>query len=446
MMQFALFTPLPSRHDPPQNRGKVLSPLLFQVGILTLAQSLLNQTIAESGESRATRQEQFILRKSKMIILNRRIRECMASFYILALATAALLLPPAMADVQTVSTQAGPIAVTTLASGLNHPWGMTFLPDGRLLVTERAGALRILDTEHTLSPPLKGTPEVFHQGQGGLLDVALDPAFSTNRLVYLSFAEPGRGGASTAVGRGKLETDISDFEVIFRQQPKVRGANHFGGRIVFSPEAKLFLTLGERFKFEPAQQLSNHLGTVIRINQDGTIPDNNPFIGQENAEDAIWSYGHRNIEGAAIDPETGKLWIVEMGPRGGDELNQPAAGRNYGWPVVSWGKHYDGTDIPDPPTHPEFADAVMHWIPSISPSGMVFYTGDMFPNWRGSALIGGLSSRGLVRVSFNGEVAKEVERIPLGDRIRDVEQGPDGAIYVLTDQDNGNVWRLSRLP
>jgi glucose/arabinose dehydrogenase len=369
----------------------------------------------------------------------------MAFCYTLVLATAVLRFPPAMAEVQTVSTQAGSVAVTTLANGLDHPWGMAFLPDGRLLITERAGTLRILNTDHTLSQPLKGTPEVFHRGQGGLLDVALDPAFSTHHLVYLSFAEPGPGGASTAVGRGKLEEDrLSDFKVIFRQQPKVEGPNHFGGRIVFSPEGKLFLTLGERFKFDPAQQLSNHLGTVIRINQDGSMPEDNPFIGQDDAEDAIWSYGHRNIEGAAIDPETGKLWIVEMGPRGGDELNQPAAGRNYGWPVVSWGKHYDGTDIPDPSTHPEFADAVIHWIPSISPSGMAFYTGEMFPNWRGSALIGGLSSRGLVRVSINGEQAKEVERISLGARIRDVEQGPDGAVYVLTDQDNGKVWRLSR--
>lgn len=371
----------------------------------------------------------------------------LTSFYTLAWVTAALLLPSAMADVQTVSTQAGSITVTTLAGGLNHPWGMAFLPDGRLLVTERAGALRILDTDHTLSEPLQGTPEVFHRGQGGLLDVALGPDFSTNRFVYLSFAEPGRGGASTAVGRGVLEADsIRDFDVIFRQQPKVEGPNHFGGRIVFSPEGKLFLTTGERFKFDPAQDRSNHLGTVIRINPDGTIPDDNPFIEQENAENAIWSYGHRNILSAAMDPETGTLWIAEMGPLGGDELNQPAAGRNYGWPVVSWGKHYDGTDIPDPPTHPEFADAVLHWIPSISPSGMVFYTGEMFPNWRGSTLIGGLTSRGLVRVNIDGEQAKEVERMALGARIRDVEQGPDGAVYVLTDQNNGKIWRLSLLP
>jgi glucose/arabinose dehydrogenase len=384
------------------------------------------------------RQEQFIIRKSHMIL---------TSFYTLAWVTAALLLPSAMADVQTVSTQAGSITVTTLAGGLNHPWGMAFLPDGRLLVTERAGALRILDTDHTLSEPLQGTPEVFHRGQGGLLDVALGPDFSTNRFVYLSFAEPGRGGASTAVGRGVLEADsIRDFDVIFRQQPKVEGPNHFGGRIVFSPEGKLFLTTGERFKFDPAQDRSNHLGTVIRINPDGTIPDDNPFIEQENAENAIWSYGHRNILSAAMDPETGTLWIAEMGPLGGDELNQPAAGRNYGWPVVSWGKHYDGTDIPDPPTHPEFADAVLHWIPSISPSGMVFYTGEMFPNWRGSTLIGGLTSRGLVRVNIDGEQAKEVERMALGARIRDVEQGPDGAVYVLTDQNNGKIWRLSLLP
>jgi glucose/arabinose dehydrogenase len=214
---------------------------------------------------------------------------------------------------------------------------------------------------------------------------------------------------------------------------------------VFSPGGKLFLTTGERFKFDPAQDLSNHLGMVVRINPDGTVPEDNPFVGQQDARDEIWSYGHRNIEAAAIQPDTGALWIAEMGPLGGDELNRPEAGRNYGWPVVSWGQHYDGTDIPDPPTQPRFADAVKHWTPVISPSGMVFYTGEMFPAWRGSALIGGLSSNGLVRVALDGaEVAGE-ERIPLGARIRDVEQAPDGAVYVLTDEDDGNVWRLAAL-
>lgn len=361
------------------------------------------------------------------------------------LAAAMLLITPALAQqVQTVQTEAGSITVTNLASGLNHPWGMAFLPDGRLLVTERAGQLRLLGTDHTLSEPLGGTPDVFNRGQGGLLDVALDPDFESNRLVYLSFAEPGEGGASTAVGRGRLEKDrIVGFEVIFRQTPKVPGPNHFGGRIVFSPQGALFLTLGERFKFDPAQELSNHLGTIVRINPDGSVPGDNLFVDQVDAQDEIWTYGHRNIEAAAIQPGTGALWIAEMGPRGGDELNLIEAGRNYGWPVVSWGQHYDGEDIPDPPTHPRFANVRIYWTPVISPSGMTFYTGDMFPEWQGSALIGGLTARGIVRLAFDGLEVTGEERIPLGARIRDVKQAPDGSVYVLTDQDDGNVSRLS---
>lgn len=363
-----------------------------------------------------------------------------------ALAAALICAMPAGAQTETVQTAAGAVAIEELASGLDHPWGMALLPDGRLLVTERAGRLRILGTDHRLSEPLAGTPEVFAEGQGGLLDVALDPDFATNRFVYLSYAEPGEGGASTALGRGRLEDDrIEDFEVIFRQQPKVSGPNHFGGRIVFSPQGELFLTLGERFKFEPAQDLANHLGTIVRIAPDGGVPQDNPFVGQAGARPEIWSYGHRNIESAAIDPETGALWVAEFGPLGGDELNRPEPGRNYGWPVVSWGKHYDGTDIPDPPTAPRFADAVLHWTPVISPSGMIFYTGEMFPAWRGSALIGGLTSHGLVRVRVAGAQASEEERIPLGARIRDVEQAADGALYVLTDETDGDIWRLTLL-
>lgn len=352
----------------------------------------------------------------------------------------------ACAQEQTVETTAGNVQVENLAGNLTHPWGMAFLPDGRLLVTERSGQLRILGTDNSLSEPIGGTPEVFNRGQGGMLDVALDPDFENNSLVYLSFSEPGENNtATTALGRGRLENDqLQDFSVIFRQEPMVTGENHFGGRIVFTPDGHLFLSLGERFKFEPAQDLSNHLGTIVRLNPDGSIPDDNPFVGQEGAADAIWSYGHRNIEAAALDPNTNRLWVVEMGPQGGDELNQPEAGENFGWPVVSWGEHYDGEDIPNPPTQPRFADAAIHWTPVISPSGMLFYSGSMFPEWQGSALIGGLTAQGIVRVNIAGEQqANEVERISLGARIRDVEQAPDGSVYVLTDQNNGNIWRLS---
>ena len=352
-------------------------------------------------------------------------------------------------QVETVMTEAGPVSVGNVASGLTHPWGMAFLPDGRLLVTERAGQLRIVSTDGTLSPPVGGTPEVFAQGQGGLLDVALDPDFDENGLVYLSYARPGpEGSAATALGRGRLaENQIEDFEVLFTEEPWITGPNHFGGRIVFSPEGPLFLTLGERFQFEPAQDLSNHLGTVVRLNPDGSVPDDNPFVGQDSARAEIWSYGHRNILSAALHPQTDSLWIVEMGPLGGDELNRPEPGKNYGWPVVSWGMNYDGTDIPNPTTRPEFADAVKHWSPVISPSGMAAYTGDVFGEWAGSILIGSLTRQGLVRVVVEDGAVTDEEVIPLGERIRDVEVGPDGLVYVLTDkgEEEGSVWRLSPL-
>jgi len=237
-----------------------------------------------------------------------------------------------------------------------------------------------------------------------------------------------------------------DFEDIFVQQPYINGRNHFGNRIEFSPDGKyLFMALGERFQFDPAQDLSNHLGTVIRIYPDGRVPKDNPFVGQKNAQDEIWSYGHRNIEAMAFQPETGVLWIGEMGPKGGDELNRIEKGANYGWPVVSWGEHYDGRDIPDPPTHPEFEDAARHWTPVISPSGMVFYSGAMFPEWKHNAFIGGLTHREIVRLVFDGTEVIEEERLNLPARIRDVDEAPDGSIYVLTDQGDGNVWRISRM-
>jgi aldose sugar dehydrogenase len=354
------------------------------------------------------------------------------------------------AQVTTLQTKSGiELKIDNLVSGLNHPWGMAFLPDSRLLVTERnTGNLYFLNTDHTLSKPLEGVPEVWARGQGGLMDVALDPNFKENRYVYLSYAKPGEGGkATTALGRGKLdEGRIVDFTDIFVQQPYVSGRNHFGNRTAFSPDGKyLFLALGERFQFDPAQDLSNHLGTVIRIYPDGRAPKDNPFVGRKDAQDEIWSYGHRNIEAMAFQPKTGVLWIGEMGPKGGDELNRIEKSANYGWPVVSWGDHYSGQKILDPPTHPEFQDAARHWTPVISPSGMVFYQGDMFPEWKQNAFIGGLTHREIVRLVFEGTEVVDEERLKLPARIRDVETAPDGSIYVLTDQDDGNVWRISRM-
>ncbi|MFP4316767.1 MAG: PQQ-dependent sugar dehydrogenase [Desulfovibrionales bacterium] len=352
-----------------------------------------------------------------------------------------------LAQVDTWETKKGTeVRLETLVSGLDHPWGMAFLPDDRLLVTERnSGNLYIVDTDHTLSQPLEGVPEVRAQGQGGLMDVALDPDFAENNVVYLSYAKPGEGGeATTALGRGTLAGDrIENFQDIFVQEPYTSGSNHFGNRIEFSPDGEfLFLGLGERFKFDPAQDLSNHLGTVIRISPDGSVPDDNPFVGRENAKDEIWSYGHRNIEAMAFQPATGALWVGEMGPEGGDELNLIEKGANYGWPVVSWGRHYDGRDIPDPPTRPEFKDAARHWTPVISPCGMVFYQGDKFPDWRDKALIGGLTHKEVVILSFDGTRVIDEDRLPMPARIRDVDEAPDGSIYVLTDQDDGKIIRI----
>ena len=365
---------------------------------------------------------------------------------VLALPAAAQSIP-SMGQAGSVMTEAGPIAVQNLAGDLDHPWGMAFLPDGRLLLTERAGSLRILGLDGTLSGPVPGTPTVFAQGQGGLLDVALDPDFGTNGYVYLSFARPGPGGsAATAVGRARMVADsLQGFETLFTQEPYITGTKHFGSRIAFSQGGHLFLTMGERFQFDPAQDRGNHLGTVVRIGRDGSVPDDNPFVGEDGARPEVWSYGHRNVESAAVHPETGDLWIAEMGPLGGDELNRIEKGANYGWPVVSWGINYDGTGIPDPPTRPEFADATTHWSPVISPSGMAIYTADAFPEWTGSVFIGSLSRQGLVRVVVEDGAVTHEEGIPLGARIRDVEQGPDGHLYVLTDKDAGNVWRLSPL-
>ncbi|MDZ4868713.1 MAG: PQQ-dependent sugar dehydrogenase [Alphaproteobacteria bacterium] len=344
---------------------------------------------------------------------------------------------------ETVDTKSGKVAVEELASGLDHPWGMAFLPDGRLLVTERDGGLRILGTDNKLSPALAGIPEVSASGQGGLLDVALDPDFAANRTIYFSYAEPGGAGASTAFARATLgEGRVENVKVIFRQEPKVSGSGHYGGRIVFARDGHIFLTTGERQKFDPSQDLNSHLGKIIRLNRDGSVPKDNPFVGRAGAKPEIWSYGHRNVQGAAIEPSTGVLWTIEFGPKGGDELNRPEAGKNYGWPLVSWGSHYDGRDIPDPPTRPDLADAVKYWNPVISPSGMIFYTGAKFPQWKDNLLIGGLSAKALIRLTIQGGKVTDEESIDMGERIRDVEQGPDGSIYLITDESDGKIWRL----
>ena len=342
-----------------------------------------------------------------------------------------------------LDTQSGPIVVETIASGLDDPWSLAFLPDGRFLITQRSGRIRIVTREGNISAPLAGVPDVYSSGQGGLLDVALAPDFATSRLIYFSFGEPGEGGASTAVARARLTDDrLQDITVIFRSVPKTGGGAHFGSRLAFARDGTLFVTTGERFQFEVAQDLSHHMGKVLRINRDGSEPSNNPLVGRANVRPEIWSYGHRNVEGAAIHPATGRLWTHEMGPAGGDELNITEAGRNYGWPVVSWGRHYDGRVIPAPTTRPDLAAPIRYWNPVIAPSGMAFYSGDAIPAWKGNLLIGGMVARAIVRLTLSGEQVTGEERVAMGGRIRDVRQGPDGAVYAL-DESNGTLLRLT---
>ena len=363
---------------------------------------------------------------------------------VLAAAALVLISQSCIAESTSIDTNEGPIKVETIAHGLENPWGLAFLPDDRMLVTERPGRLRIVTKDGKISDPLTGVPEVFAEGQGGLFDVKLDPNFASNNLVYIAYAEPGEGGAGTAVARGKLGADgLDNVEVIFRQQPKVDGPNHFGGRLAFAPDGKLFVTLGERFKFTPAQDLSNDLGKIVRLNPDGSVPVDNPFVGKEGTRPEIWTYGHRNPQGLAFNPKTGKLFESEFGPKGGDEINVLEPGKNYGWPMVSWGSNYDGTPIPPPTTHPEFAAAIAHWNPVISPSGIAFYTGNAIPGWKDNLLIAGLSSQAITRLTIDGDNVASEERIPMGARIRNVVQGPDDAVYALTDVPDGAILKLT---
>ena len=342
---------------------------------------------------------------------------------------------------------AAPLRVDTVARGLERPWALAFLPDGRILVTERPGRLRIVERNGTLSAPLAGVPAVAARGQGGLLDVAIDPRFAENRLVYISYSEPANDGtAGTAVARGRLGNGrLDDVQVIYRQTPKVRSNMHFGSRLVFDREGRLFVTQGDRQNQRPrVQDLSSTIGKVVRINADGSTPRDNPFVGREGARPEIWSYGHRNVQAAALHPETGQLWTVEHGARGGDELNHPEAGKNYGWPVITYGVDYSGARIGEGTAREGMEQPLYYWDPVIAPSGMTFYTGDAFPDWRGSAFVGSLNPGALVRLTIDNDRVTREERY-LGDvgRVRDVQQGPDGALYVITDAANGRLLRIS---
>jgi glucose/arabinose dehydrogenase len=367
-----------------------------------------------------------------------------------------------------VSTSAGNIKIERLAT-LEYPWGMAVLPGGRLLITEKPGRLRIWENGR-LSEPVSGVPSVVYRRpgeQGGLLDVEADPNFATNRLVYLSYVEADLQGAKAAetnemrfggprdltdsiirgaaVARGRLDGNaLRDVQVIWRQTPKTVGRGHFGVRIIFGPDGKLYLTSGDRQRFDPAADLKSNLGKVVRINPDGSVPTDNPFAGADTARADIWTYGHRNTLSAAFDP-SGRLWALEMGALGGDELNLIQRGKNYGWPYVSDGDNYAGPSIPDHATRRDITAPVRSWTPVIAPSGALFYSGAMFPTWRGSLLAGGLVTQSLIRLQMDGDrrVAVE-ERVFMGRRIRDVAQAPDGALFVLVDDRNGDLLRVTR--
>jgi len=352
-------------------------------------------------------------------------------------------------DTQRVRTDKVEVIVETVARGLDYPWGLAFLPDDRMLVTERPGRLRIVSADGQLSAPVRGLPRIAARRQGGLLDVALDPNFSQNRLVYLSYAEDrGDGQAGTSVARARLSQDgsaLESLQVIFRQQPSYSGGNHYGSRLVFDRSGNLFVTLGDRFDLrEQAQNPANHIGKIVHIKPDGGAAPGNPFLSREGAQPEIWSLGHRNIQAAALNPSTGELWTVEHGARGGDEVNIPEKGKNYGWPVISYGAHYSGEKIGEGTRKAGMEQPVYYWDPSIAPSGMAFYTGDRFPQWRGSILVGALAGKLVSRLETDGNRVTGEERMlrNLGERIRDVRQGPDGLVYLLTDSSQGRILRM----
>jgi glucose/arabinose dehydrogenase len=347
-----------------------------------------------------------------------------------------------------------PFDVVTVVSGLEGPWGLTFLPGGRMLVTERVGRLRIVEADGKLSPPVTGLPPVDARGQGGLLDISLDPNFATNQLIYWSFSEPKEGGNNTAVGRGKLVDGtaprVDNVQVIYHQAPSLNSTAHFGSRLVWNRDGTLFVTQGDRSITEgrmQAQKMDSLLGKIVRINADGSIPRDNPFVGKEGVRPEIWSIGHRNVQGATLHPGTGELWSIEHGTRGGDELNIPRKGKDYGWPTIAYGIEYRGGPITGGIQAKEGMEQPRYyWDPVIAPGGMTFYNGSLFPAWQGSLFIGSLGGQHLARLSMDGEKVTGEERL-LTDlqprsRIRNVRQGPDGALYVLAETNPGRILKL----
>lgn len=377
-----------------------------------------------------------------------------AALFAAAIAADAFGAVPAVGESIEVTTERARISVTTVAANLEHPWGLAFLPDGRMLVTERPGRLRFVTRQGDISAPLTGVPAVHAVNQGGLLDVALDPRFTHNRLIYLSYAEPREEDTNgTSVARGRLTArGLEGLTVVFRQQPGVPvGPGHFGSRLVFGRDGRLFITLGERqtkANSERAQDLSYHWGKVVRIERDGHIPRSNPYTDRTDARPEIWSYGHRNPQGAALHPLTGELWITEHGPRGGDEINVARAGRNYGWPVITYGLAYSGDKIGVGAAQADMEQPVHYWVPSIGTSGLSFYSGRRIPQWTGNVFVGGLVGLTLVRLELDGEKVVHEERL-LGEvrqRIRTVREDPEGHLWVLTDSLQGSLLRINLAP
>ncbi len=355
-----------------------------------------------------------------------------------------------MAGLSRARAVSDPPFTSTPVATFNEPWAMTFLPDGRLLVTEKSGKLRLANVNTGQVGEVIGVPAVAYGGQGGLGDVLLHPRFADNRLVYLSYAETGSGGTrGAAVARATLQLDasgnggsLSNLQVIWRQLPKVGGEGHYGHRLAFGADGKLWITSSDRQAMTPAQDLQSALGKLIRLNDDGSVPSDNPFAAQGGIAAQVWTLGHRNMLGIAFD-NAGRLWTHEMGPAGGDELNLIERGTNYGWPVVSNGNHYDGTAIPNHSTRPDFNAPEAWWTPVIAPAGFVIYSGNLFPWFRGKGFIGGLASQALVEIEFNGTQARESRRYAMGKRIREVEQGPDGALWLLEDGSGGRLLKLT---
>ncbi|WP_323813700.1 PQQ-dependent sugar dehydrogenase [Cellvibrio sp. NN19] len=360
----------------------------------------------------------------------------------------ATIAPVISAKALTVKTDAGKIQINTIAEGLENAWGMAFLPDGSMLVTERPGRMRIVSTDGKLGEPLSGLPEIVARGQGGLLDVVLAPDFATSKKIYFSYSEPGKGGNSTAVSFATLNGNkLDNVTRVFSQQPKVDSNNHFGSRLVWAPDGTLFITLGERYsEKDKSQTLDNHQGKVVRINADGSVPKDNPFVNKTGALPEIWSYGHRNMQGAAINPLTKELWTGEHGPQGGDEINIDRAAKNYGWPVITYGENYGGGKIGEGTHKDGMEQPIYKWVPSIATAGFIFYTGDKFPQWKNNILLASLREQTLVRLVVDGEQITKEERLlkeDVGQRLRTVVQGPDGLVYLVTDESKSKIYQLS---